>query len=182
MHGLLALMELQASRMAARTPPDGSPALLADQDRGRWDRAQIVRGRIALRRALALGGRHDRYVLQAAIAECHARARRPQDTDWSRVAVLYGVLSAVHPSPVVELNRVVAVARADGPAAAWALMQPLSDDARLRGYAPLSAVRADLLMQLGRRNEAREAFGEAAALTANAREREALLAQAAGLD
>jgi RNA polymerase sigma factor (sigma-70 family) len=180
-HGLLALMELQASRAPARVAADGSPILLPDQDRRRWDRAQIARGRAVLRRALALGGSHDRYVLQAAIAECHARASRAQDTDWARVAVLYGVLASVHPSPVVELNRVVAVARADGPAVAWALMQPLADDGRLRDYAPLSAVRGDLLQQLGRIGEAREAFTRAAALTTNAREREALLARAAGL-
>jgi RNA polymerase sigma factor (sigma-70 family) len=180
-HGLLALMELQASRAAARVAADGQPILLPDQDRSRWDRAQIARGRAALRRALALGGRRDRYVLQAAIAECHANAPRPQDTDWARVAVLYGVLASVQPSPVVELNRVVAVARADGPAAAWALMQPLADDARLRDYAPLSAVRGDLLQQMGRVGEARDAFTRAAALTANARERDALLARAAAL-
>jgi len=179
--GLLALMELQASRGNARVDADGHPVLLGDQDRRRWDHAQITRGRATLQRALALGGGQDPYVLQAAIAECHATARGLDDTDWSRVAALYGTLARVNPSPVVELNRVVAVARAEGVDTAWALLQPLLGDARLRGYVPLAAVRGDLLQQLGRRQEAREAFAQAAALTGNAREKEALLARAAGL-
>lgn len=179
-HGLLALMELQASRSAARADGDGHPVLLADQDRNRWDRAQIARGRAALQRALALGGGQDHYVLQAAIAECHATARQPEETDWRRVAALYTVLVQVAPSPVVELNRVVAVARAEGAEAAWALLQPLVGDARLRDYAPLAAVRGDLLQRLGRDREARESFERAAGLTGNARERDALLALASG--
>ena len=180
-HGLLALMELQASRSAARVDSGGAPVLLADQDRKRWDHAQITRGRAALQRALALGGGRDRYVLQASIAECHASARRMEDTDWRRVAALYSTLAQVNPTPVVELNRAVAVARAEGAGAGWALLQPLLEDARLRDYAPLAVVRGDLLQQLGRRREAREAFHEAAALTANTREKAALLARAAQL-
>jgi RNA polymerase sigma factor (sigma-70 family) len=180
-HGLLALMELQASRTAARTTAEGRPVLLPDQDRTRWDWLQIARGQAALRQAQALGGSTDAYVLQAAIAECHAGARRAQDTDWPRLAALYATLAHHHPSPVVELNRVVAVARADGAEAAWALLQPLQDDPRLRGYVPLAAVRGDVLQQLGRPAEARAAFEEAAALTANAREKDLLLARAAAL-
>ncbi|QDW67819.1 sigma-70 family RNA polymerase sigma factor [Luteimonas granuli] len=180
-HGLLALMELQASRSAARVAADGSAVLLPDQDRQRWDRTQIARGRAALRRALALGGDDDRYVLQAAIAECHATARRHEDTDWPRIAELYSVLAHHHPSPVVELNRVVAVAQADGAAPAWVLLQPLFDDARLRDYAPLWAVRGDLLQKLGRPAEAGDAFIRAAGLSANTRERAVLQARAAAL-
>ncbi|SBV37913.1 conserved hypothetical protein [uncultured Stenotrophomonas sp.] len=177
--GLLALMELQASRLAARTDAQGAAVLLMAQDRGRWDWLQIGRGQAALEKALALGGDDDTYVLQAAIAECHARARRAEQTDWPRIAQLYARLASVMPSPVVELNRVVAVARAQGPQAAWPLLQALHDDARLHGYAPLEAVRGDLLAQLGRHAEARAAFEQAAALSGNAREREALLARAA---
>jgi RNA polymerase sigma factor (sigma-70 family) len=179
--GLLALMELQASRLAARTDAQGAAVLLMAQDRGRWDWLQIGRGQAALEKALALGGEDDAYVLQAAIAECHARARRAEQTDWSRIAQLYARLASVAPSPVVELNRVVAVARAQGPQAAWPLLQALHDDGRLHGYAPLEAVRGDLLAQLGRDAEARTAFERAAALSGNAREREALLARAAGM-
>ena len=179
--GLLALMELQASRLAARTDAQGAAVLLMEQDRGRWDWLQIGRGQAALEKALALGGDDDIYVLQAAIAECHARARRAEQTDWSRIAQLYARLASVAPSPVVELNRVVAVARAQGPQAAWPLLQALHDDARLQGYAPLEAVRGDLLAQLGRDDEARAAFERAAALSGNAREREVLLARAAGM-
>jgi RNA polymerase sigma factor (sigma-70 family) len=180
-HGLLALMELQASRSAARVAADGSAVLLPDQDRRRWDRTQIARGRSALRRALALGGDDDRFVLQAAIAECHATARRHEDTDWPRIARLYSVLARLHPSPVVELNRVVAVAQAEGAAPAWALLRPLIDDARLRDYAPLWAVRGDLLQKLGRPAEAGDAFTRAAGLSANTRERAVLQARAAAL-
>ena len=180
-HGLLALMELQASRSAARVRADGSPVLLPEQDRARWDWLQIARGQDALRRAQALGGGDDAYVLQAAIAECHACARRAEDTDWTRLAALYARLAQRHPSPVVELNRAVAVARAEGAAAAWALLQPLREDPRLRDYAPLAAACGDVLQRLGRTGEARAAFAQAAALTANARERQALLARAAAL-
>ena len=176
--GLLALMELQASRGAARVDREGNPVLLADQDRSRWDRSQIARGRAALQRALALEGGQDRYVLQAAIAECHATAHRLEDTDWRRVAALYAALALVAPSPVVELNRVVAVARAEGTEVAWALLQPLLADARLRDYAPLAAVQGDLLSRLGRPGAARQAFERAASLTANNREKDALLARA----
>jgi len=179
--GLLALMELQASRLAARTDAQGAAVLLMAQDRGRWDWLQIGRGQAALEKALQLGGDDDAYVLQAAIAECHARARRAEQTDWSRIAQLYARLASVASSPVVELNRVVAVARAQGPQAAWPLLQALHDDGRLHGYAPLEAVRGDLLAQLGRNAEARTAFERAAALSGNAREREALLARAAGM-
>ncbi|MBN6103097.1 sigma-70 family RNA polymerase sigma factor [Xanthomonas sp. CFBP 8703] len=180
-HGLLALMELQASRSAARVRADGSPVLLPEQDRARWDWLQIARGQDALRRAQALGGGDDAYVLQAAIAECHACARRAEDTDWTRLAALYARLAQRHPSPVVELNRAVAVARAEGAAAAWALLQPLREDPRLRDYAPLAAACGDVLQRLGRTDEARAAFAQAAALTANTRERQALLARAAAL-
>ncbi|MBD7922846.1 RNA polymerase sigma factor [Xanthomonas bonasiae] len=180
-HGLLALMELQASRSAARVRADGSPVLLPEQDRARWDWLQIARGQDALRRAHALGGGDDAYVLQAAIAECHACARRAEDTDWTRLAALYARLAQRHPSPVVELNRAVAVARAEGAAAAWALLQPLREDPRLRDYAPLAAACGDVLQRLGRTDEARAAFAQAAALTANMRERQALLARAAAL-
>lgn len=179
--GLLALMELQASRINARTAADGAAVLLMDQDRGRWDWLQIGRGQAALEKALALGGEDDAYVLQAAIAGCHARARRAAQTDWPRIAQLYARLAAVMPSPVVELNRTVAVARAQGPQAAWPLLQALQDDGRLDDYAPLQAVRGDLLEQLGRTGEARDAFERAAALSGNVREREALLARAANL-
>jgi len=180
-HGLLALLELQASRSAARVRADGSPVLLPEQDRARWDWLQIARGQDALRRAQALGGGDDAYVLQAAIAECHACARRAEDTDWARLAAQYARLAQLHPSPVVELNRAVAVARAEGAPAAWALLQPLREDPRLRDYAPLAAACGDVLQRLGRTDEARAAFAQAAALTANARERQALLARAAAL-
>ena len=180
-HGLLALMELQASRSAARVRADGSPVLLPEQDRARWDWLQIARGQAALQRAQSLGGGDDAYVLQAAIAECHACARRAEDTDWARLAALYARLAQLHPSPVVDLNRAVAVARAEGAPAAWALLQPLREDPRLRDYAPLAAACGDVLQRLGRTDEARAAFAQAAALSANAREKQALLARAAAL-
>jgi len=179
--GLLALMELQASRMNARTDADGAVVLLMEQDRGRWDWLQIGRGLALLEQAQALGGEADAYVLQAAIAGCHARARRPDQTDWARIAALYGRLAAVMPSPVVELNRTVAVARAQGAQAAWPLLEALQQDRRLADYAPLQAVRGDLLEHLGRRDEARTAFERAADLSGNARERAALRARAANL-
>lgn len=179
--GLLALMELQASRMNARTDADGAAVLLMEQDRGRWDWLQIVRGLALLEQAQALGGEADAYVLQAAIAGCHARARRADQTDWARIAALYGRLAVVMPSPVVELNRTVAVARAQGAQAAWPLLEALQQDRRLADYAPLQAVRGDLLEHLGRRDEARTAFERAADLSGNARERAALRARAANL-
>ena len=179
--GLLALMELQASRMNARTDADGAAVLLMEQDRGRWDWLQIGRGLALLEQAQALGGEADAYVLQAAIAGCHARARRADQTDWARIAALYGRLAAVMPSPVVELNRTVAVARAQGAQAAWPLLEALQQDRRLADYAPLQAVRGDLLEHLGRRDEARTAFERAADLSGNARERQALRARAADL-
>ena len=180
--GLLALMELQASRIPARTRADGTPVLLPDQDRARWDRLQIARGLRALERARRLGGADGPYALQAALAACHARARRSEDTDWAAIAALYARLMVVAPSPVVALNRAVAVSRAEGAAVALPLVDALQDETRLRGYAPLHAVRGDLLQQLQRRDEARAAFEDAAALTGNARERALLLARAASCD
>ena len=180
--GLLALMELQASRIPARTRADGAPVLLPDQDRARWDRLQIARGLRALERARRLGGADGPYALQAALAACHARARRSEDTDWAAIAALYARLMVVAPSPVVALNRAVAVSRAEGAAVALPLVDALQDETRLRGYAPLHAVRGDLLQQLQRRDEARAAFERAAALTGNARERALLLARAASCD
>jgi predicted RNA polymerase sigma factor len=180
--GLLALMELQASRAKARIAADGSPILLLEQDRARWDRLQIQRGLNALARAQRLGGAQTPYALQAAIAACHARAPRAEDTDWSRIAALYATLAQVQPSPVVELNRAVAVGKAQGPLAALALVDALRDAAQLREYGLLYAVRGDLLEQLGRRDEARGEFERAAALTANARESTVLLARAAACD
>ena len=176
--GLLALMELQASRMPARTQPDGTPILLPEQNRARWDRLQIQRGLAALERAQRLGGARGAYALQAAIAACHARALRMQDTDWPRIAALYAQLAQVMQSPVVELNRAVAVSRAQGAAEGLVIVDALNDSVQLRDYAPLPAVRGDLLQQLGRLVEAREAFELAASLTGNAREREVLLARA----
>lgn len=177
--GLLALMELQASRMPARTQADGRPILLPEQNRARWDRLQISRGMAALAHAQRLGGSAGPYALQAAVAACHARALRHEDTDWARIAALYGRLAEVSPSPVVDLNRAVAVARAQGAGAGLAIVDTLRDRRELRDYAPLPAVRGDLLLQLGRLDEARGEFERAAALTANAREREVLLARAA---
>ncbi len=177
-HGLLALMELQASRAAARVDARGDPILLPDQDRTRWDHLQVARGQAALQQAVALGGADDGYVLQAAIADCHARARRAEDTDWSRMAALYARLAQVQPSPVVELNRAVAVSRAEGAAAAWPLVEQLAADPRLQAYAPLAAVQGDLLSQLGRHADAADAFARAARLTPNLRERALLQARA----
>ncbi|MGR4893801.1 RNA polymerase sigma factor [Stenotrophomonas sp. LARHCG68] len=179
--GLLALMELQASRLRARTGADGAPVLLPAQDRSRWDWLQIARGLQALDAAEALGGAEDAYVLQAGIAACHARARRAEQTDWLRIAELYTRLGQVTPSPVIELNRAVAIAQARGAEAAWPLVEALSGDARLKGYAPLAAVRGDLLDKLGRVAEARVAFELAAELSGNAREREVLLSRAAAV-
>lgn len=177
--GLLALMELQASRIPARTRADGSPVLLADQDRARWDRLQLHRGLQALAVAQRLGGADGPYALQAALAACHARALRFEDTDWGAIATLYARLMQVAPSPVVELNRAVAVSRAHGAAVALPLVDALMAEAKLRGYPPLHAVRGDLLAALGRHDEACAEFAQAAALTGNAREREVLQARAA---
>ncbi len=177
--GLLALMELQASRIAARTQADGRPILLPEQNRARWDRLQIQRGLQALAHARRLGGADGTYALQAALAACHARAPRFEDTDWTGIAALYARLMQVAPSPVIELNRAVAVGRAQGAASALPIVDALALDAKLRDYAPLPAVRGDLLQQLGRLDEARAEFMRAAALTGNARERETLLARAA---
>lgn len=177
-HGLVALMELQASRMAARIDAAGAPVLLLDQDRARWDGVLIRRGLTALERAAALPIPPGPYVLQARIAACHASAHRADLTDWRRIAALYGDLAAVQPSPVVELNRAVAVGMADGPAAGLLLVERLRQDGRLDGYHWLPSVRADLLLKLGRVDEARTEFERAAALTANARERALLMARA----
>lgn len=177
-HGLVALMELQASRARARVDGAGRPVLLPDQDRARWDALLIRRGLAALARAGELGGQRGSYALQAAIAACHARARTASDTDWARIAALYGELARVAPSPVVELNRAVAVGMAEGPAAGLALVDVLAGDASLRDYQWLPSVRGDLLDKLGRREEARAEFLRAAAMTTNARERALLEARA----
>jgi RNA polymerase sigma factor (sigma-70 family) len=176
--GLLALMELQASRTKARIAADGSPVLLLEQDRARWDRQQIQRGMHALAHAQRLGGAQCPYALQAAIVACHARAARAGDTDWTRIAALYATLAQVQPSPVVDLNRAVAVGKAQGPLAALALVDALRDAAPLRDYGLLYAVRGDLLEQLGRRDEARGEFERAATLAANARDRALMHARA----
>ena len=176
--GLLALMEIQASRSAARTDAEGRPVLLSDQDRSRWDALGIRRGLEALQRAEALAGPPGSYQLQAAIAACHARAARTEDTDWGCIAALYGRLAQVAPSPVVELNRAVAVAMHEGPAAGLAIVDGLAGHPALRQYQWLPSVRGDLLERLGRRAEARVAFEQAAALAANAREKALLLQRA----
>ena len=178
-HGLVALMEIQASRTRARTGPNGEPILLLDQNRALWDQLLIRRGFAALERAAKLGGSRGRYALQAAIAACHARARVPDDTDWPRIAELYGLLAALSPSPVVELNRAVAVAMATGPQAGLNLVDTLTSEPLLQRYHLLPSVRGDLLAKLGRTDEARAEFERAAELTRNARERELLLARAA---
>ena len=178
-HGLVALMEIQASRTRARTGPSGEPVLLLDQNRARWDHILIRRGLAALDRIDALGGARGRYALQAAIAACHARANIPEATDWARIAALYTALVEVTPSPVVELNRAVAVAMAFGPAAGLAITDALAAEGALDGYHLLPSVRGDLLRKLGRLDEARSELERAAALTRNARERDLLLARAA---
>jgi len=171
-HGLVALMEIQSSRIAARTGPSGEPVLLLDQDRNRWDRLLIRRGLAALARATELGGDRGPYVLQAAIAACHARAFRPDETDWARITELYGVLAEVMPSPIVELNRAVALSMAFGPQAGLDLVDQIAGEPSLSGYHLLPSVRGDLLMKLGRTAEAQAEFRRASELTANARERE----------
>jgi RNA polymerase sigma-70 factor, ECF subfamily len=178
-HGLVALMEIQASRAPARTGPDGAPILLLDQNRARWDRLLIGRGFAALDRARALGGAPGYYVLQAEIAACHARAGAAAETDWPRIAALYGALARLDPSPVVELNRAVAVAMAQGPAAGLALADALCQSPALRSYHLLPAVRGDFLSRLGRHREARAEFERAAGLTRNERERALLQRRAA---
>jgi RNA polymerase sigma factor (sigma-70 family) len=177
--GLLALMEIQASRLAARTAPDGSPVPLTEQKRARWDRLLIRRGLAALARAETLGGADGPYALQAALAACHARARRAAETDWARIAALYDRLREVMPSPVVELNRAVAHSMAFGPAAGLALLDEIDHGAALPNYAPLPAARGDFLFRAGRLAEARVQFERAAALSRNAREKGFLLARAA---
>ncbi len=178
-HGLLALMEIQSSRLPARTAPDGRPILLLDQDRSRWDRLLIRRGLAALRRAEELGTLGP-YGLQAAIAACHARALTPEATDWERMAALYRLLAHLTPSPIVELNRAVAVGMAYGPARGLEIVDSLLDERALQGYAQLPAVRGDLLARLGRAEEASAEFRRAAELTRNARERDLFLERAAG--
>ena len=177
-HGLVALMEIQASRFAARTGPSGEPILLLDQNRARWDRLMIRRGLAALERGEALGKRKGPHLLQAAIAACHARARKADDTDWARIASYYSELAQVMPSPVVELNRAVAVGMAEGPAAGLALVDALIAEPSLKNYHLLPSVRGDLLFKLGRLDEARAEFERAAALTRNERERKLLLERA----
>ena len=177
-HGLVALMEVQASRSAARVGPSGEPILLLDQNRARWDPLLIRRGLAALDRADRLGGARGPYVLQAAIAACHARALRAEDTDWARMANLYAMLAHVAPSPIVELNRAVAVGMALGPEAGLAVADSLVEEPSLEGYHRLPSVRGDFLFKLGRRDEARIEFERAAALTRNAAERALLTARA----
>ena len=178
-HGLVALMELQASRLHARTGPNGEPILLLEQNRGRWDQLLIQRGLKALAQAEKLGGSRGRYTLQAAIAACHARAGQADATDWARIAQLYATLADVAPSPVVELNRAVAVSMAQGPAAGLELVDALVAEPALKAYHLLPTVRGDLLARLGRSDEARAEFERAATLTRNARERDLLLERAA---
>jgi RNA polymerase sigma factor (sigma-70 family) len=180
-HGLVALMELQASRAAARVDAAGRPVLLLEQDRARWDHLLIRRGLAALERAAKLGGSLGPYALQAAIAACHARAAEPELTDWPRIAAIYDALAQVAPSPVVELNRAVAVAMAFGPAAGLEIIDGLRDEKSLRNYQWLPSVRGDLLAKLGRHDEARAEFERAAELAGNARERELMLARAKNL-
>jgi RNA polymerase sigma factor (sigma-70 family) len=180
-HGLVALMEVQASRSRARVGPGGEPILLLDQDRARWDHLLIRRGLAALGRAEALGGALGPYALQAAIAACHARAHTMEETDWTRIAALYDALGRITPSPVVELNRAVAVGMAFGPEAGLTIADALTEEPSLQGYHLLPTVRGDLLAKLGRDDEARAEFERAASLTRNERERTVLLDRAAAL-
>jgi RNA polymerase sigma factor (sigma-70 family) len=177
-HGLVALMEIQASRAKARVSPTGEPILLFDQDRGKWDQLLIHRGLAALDRAEKLSARRGPYTIQAAIAACHARAHAPEETDWGRIVSLYDALAELAPSPVVRLNRAVAVAMASGPAAGFELTERLTAESSLKNYHLLPSVRGDLLTKLGRLAEARAEFERAATLTQNMRERELLLARA----
>jgi RNA polymerase sigma-70 factor, ECF subfamily len=178
-HGLVALMEIQASRLRARIGPTGEAILLLDQNRARWDHLLIGRGLAALRRAEELGGAFGPYALQAAIAACHARARTAEQTDWERIAALYDALAQLTPSPVVELNRAVALAMAFGPAAGLEVVDTLVSEPSLKAYHLLPSVRGDLLVKLGRTAEARGEFERAANLTRNTRERALLLERAA---
>lgn len=178
-HGLVALMELQASRLRARAGPSGEPVLLMEQNRGRWDRLLIHRGLAALERAGRRGGERGPYVVQAELAACHARALTPEQTDWARITELYEELARLMPSPVVELNRAVAVAMASGPAAGLELVDALASERALEGYHLLPSVRGDLLAKLGRLDEARSELERAASLTRNTRERQLLLERAA---
>ena len=178
-HGLVALMEIQASRTRARVGPRGEPILLLDQNRAQWDQLLIRRGLNALERARKLGGALGPYALQAAIAACHGRAHTAEETDWARIAALYDALAQLAPSPVVELNRAVAVAMAFGPAAGLEIADALMEEGALAGYHLLPAVRGDFLAKLGRHDEARAELERAASLTRNSRERELLLARAA---
>ena len=178
-HGLVALMEIQASRSRARTGPKGEPIRLLEQNRARWDHVLIRRGLAALERAQALGGAGGLYALQAAIAACHARARTAEETDWGRIAALYEALARLAPSPIVELNRAVALSMAFGPAVGLGLVDTLTSDPSLKGYHLLSSVRGDFLAKLGRMDEARAEFERAASLTRNARERDLNLERAA---
>jgi len=177
-HGLVALMEIQASRSAARVSESGQPILLLDQNRALWDQLLIQRGLAALERAGKLGSTRGPYALQAAIAACHARALAPQDTDWPRIVELYAALAQLTPSPVVELNRAVAVAMAFGPAAGLELIDTLTSEPSLKSYHLLPSVRGDFLFKLGRFAEAQQEFARAASLTRNARERDLLLGRA----
>jgi predicted RNA polymerase sigma factor len=178
-HGLVALMEIQASRAFARRGPTGEPILLLDQNRALWDHVLIRRGLAALDRAEALGGTRGPYALQAAIAACHARARTATETDWARIVGLYGALAEIAPSPIIELNRAVALAMHMGPAAGLAIVDELREEPALARYHLLPSVRGDLLVKLGRHQEARAEFERAASLTQNARERTLLLDRAA---
>jgi RNA polymerase sigma factor (sigma-70 family) len=178
-HGIVALMEIQASRLRARVGPSGEPVLLLDQDRGRWDRLLIRRGLAALAHAEAITPMLGPYTVQAAIAACHARARTAEETDWPRIANLYGALAQLTPSPIVDLNRAVAVGMAFGPSAGLALVDQLTGEPSLKSYHLLPSVRGDLLTKLGRFEEARVELERAASLTRNARERELLLERAA---
>ena len=180
-HGLVALMEIQASRLRARVSPSGEPIPLLEQNRGRWDQLLIQRGFAALIRAERLGGALGPYRLQAAIAACHARARNPEDTDWEQIAALYDALAQLTPSPVVELNRAVAVGMAFGPEAGLEIVDALTSESVLKSYHLLPGVRGDLLAKSGRFSEAGEEFARAASLTRNARERELLLERAAAM-
>src|SRR5438874_1204437 len=177
-HGLVALMEIQASRLRARAGPEGEPILLLDQDRGKWDQLLIRRGLAALARAEQLGGARGPYALQAAIVACHARARTAEETDWERIVALYDALAELTPSPIVELNRAVAVSMAYGPALGLELVDALRSEPALKSYHLLPSVRGDLLMKLGRLGEAQSEFEHAASLTRNARERGLLLERA----
>jgi RNA polymerase sigma factor (sigma-70 family) len=181
-HGLVALMEIQASRTRARTGPSGEPILLLDQDRSRWDQLLIRRGLATLERAEALSRDRGAYTLQAAIAACHARARSAEDTDWQQIAALYGALAQLMPSPVVELNRGVAVGMAYGPEAGLEVIDSLLSEPSMKGYHLLPGVRGDLLSKLGRSEEARAEFRRAAEMTRNQRERDLLLARAESRD